>query len=161
MAVWSARLAGDGRSHTFLKRVFAALEGRQLNFDFLLLGVEACPRKHKEFETVNQTPCWLSGSEMTHMAETEDFQWIWGALLAFPGGGCRAERLRRVRALCPPGPPDEESWGVRGQFERTGAAFMIFAADSSLTELVSLDRDLIDCFCAHEPRAEVTKEQPE
>ena len=30
MAVWSARLAGDGRSHTFLKRVFAALEGRQL-----------------------------------------------------------------------------------------------------------------------------------
>ena len=36
-----------------------------------------------------------------------------------------------------------------------------FAAASRLTGLVSLDRDLIDCFCAHEPRAEVTKEQPE
>ena len=161
MAVWSARLAGDGRSHTFLKRVFSARGGGPLNFDILRRGGGAGARAQKEFEAVNQPPCWLSGSELTHMAETEDFQWIWGALLAFPGGGCRAERLRRVRALCPPGPPDEESWGVRGQFERTGAAFMIFAADSSLTELVSLDRDLIDCFCAHEPRAEVTKEQPE
>ena len=57
MAVWSARLAGDGRSHTFLKRVFAALEGRQLNFDFLLLGVEACPREHKEFDCGGCAPC--------------------------------------------------------------------------------------------------------
>ena len=92
------------------------------------------------------------------MVRREDFQWIWGALLAYPAGDGRAEVLERVRALCPPGPHDEESWSARRQFEKTGAAFLILAADSSLTELVSEDRGLIDLFCAHEPQAAVTKE---
>ena len=39
-----------------------------------------------------------------------------------------------------------------------GAAFLILASDSSLTELVSADRGMIGLFCAHEPRATVTKE---
>ena len=43
MEIWSATLRGDGRPHTFLGRVFAALEGRQRDYDFLLAGVEACP----------------------------------------------------------------------------------------------------------------------
>ena len=158
MAVWSARLERDGQYHTSLKRVFDALEGRQIGFDFLLLGVEAYPLEHEEFEAVNQTPRWISGAELTRVVETEDFQWVWGALLAYPEGCGRAEVLEQVRALCPPGPPDEESWGVRRQFEKTGAIFLILAADSSLTELVSEDRGLIDLFCAHEPRATVTKE---
>ena len=158
MAVWGARLERDGQYHTSLKRVFDALEGRQIVFDFLLLGVEAYPLEHEEFEAVNQTPRWISGAELTRMVETEDFQWVWGALLAYPEGCGRAEVLEQVRALCPPGPPDEESWGVRRQFEKTGAIFLILAADSSLTELVSEDRGLIDLFCAHEPRATVTKE---
>ena len=158
MTVWSAHLERDGQYHTSLKRVFAALEGRQIGFDFLLLGVEAYPLEHGEFEAVNQTPRWISGAELTRMVETEDFQWVWGALLAYPAGGGRAEVLERVRALCPPGPHDEESWSARRQFEKTGAAFLILASDSSLTELVSADRGLIDLFCAHEPRAAVTKE---
>ena len=158
MAVWGARLERDGQYHTSLKRVFAALEGRQIGFDFLLLGVEAYPLEHEEFEAVNQTPRWISGAELTRMVETEDFQWVWGALLAYPAGCGRAEVLAQVRALCPPGPHDEESWSARRQFEQTGAAFLILAADSSLTELVSADRGLIDLFCAHEPRAAVTKE---
>ena len=120
--------------------------------------MEAYPLEHEEFEAVNQTPRWISGAELTRMVETEDFQWVWGALLAYPEGCGRAEVLEQVRALCPPGPPDEESWGVRRQFEKTGAIFLILAADSSLTELVSEDRGLIDLFCAHEPRATVTKE---
>ena len=158
MAVWGARLERDGQYHTSLRRVFAALEGRQIGLDFLLLGVEAYPLEHEEFEAVNQTPRWISGAELTRMVETEDFQWVWGALLAYPARGGRAEVLERVRALCPPGPHDEESWSARRQFEQTGAAFLILAADSSLTELVSANRGLIDLFCAHEPRAAVMKE---
>ena len=161
MAVWSAVLTRDGRFHTSLKRVFDALEGRQRHWDFLLLGVEACPREHREFELVNQVPRWISGAELTAMAETEDFQWVWGALLAYPPDCCRSSCLKQVRALCPPGAPDEESWGVRRNFEGTGAAFLILAADSSLTELVSADRDLIDCFSAHEPGAKLTLQAPE
>ena len=158
MAVWGARLERDGQYHTSLRRVFAALEGRQIGLDFLLLGVEAYPLEHEEFEAVNQTPRWISGAELTRMVETEDFQWVWGALLAYPEGCGRAEVLEQVRALCPPGPHDEESWSARRQFEKTGAAFLILAADSSLTELVSADRGMIGLFCAHEPQAAVTKE---
>ena len=158
MAAWNARLERDGQYHTSLKRVFDALEGRQIGFDFLLLGVEAYPLEHEEFEAVNQTPRWISGAELTRVVETEDFQWVWGALLAYPEGCGRAEVLEQVRALCPPGPPDEESWGVRRKFEKTGAIFLILAADSSLTELVSADRGLIDLFCAHEPQAKAARE---
>lgn len=158
MAAWNARLERDGQYHTSLKRVFDALEGRQLDFDFLLLGVEAYPLEHEEFEAVNQTPRWISGAELTRVVETEDFQWVWGALLAYPEGCGRAEVLEQVRALCPPGPHDEESWLVRRQFEKTGAAFLILAADSSLTELVSTDRGLVNLFRGHELQAKVVRE---
>ena len=76
MEIWSATLRGDGRPHTFLGRVFAALEGRQRDYDFLLAGVEACPTL-PEHAFVNHGPVWLSGEELTAMVRREDFQWIW------------------------------------------------------------------------------------
>ena len=76
MEIWSATLRGDDRPHTFLGRVFAALEGRQRGYDFLLAGVEACPTR-PEYTFVNRGPVWLSGEELTAMVRREDFQWIW------------------------------------------------------------------------------------
>ena len=73
MEIWSATLRGDGRPHTFLGRVFAALEGRQRDYDFLLAGVEACPTR-PEHAFVNRGPVWLSGEELTALEE-EQSQW--------------------------------------------------------------------------------------
>lgn len=83
MSIWSAILEKDGQCHTFLGRVFDALEGRQRDYNFLLVGVEAYPGT-PDFQFVNQAPVWMSGEELTRMIRQEDFQWVWGALLAFP-----------------------------------------------------------------------------
>ena len=82
MAAWSAVLEKDGQYHTFLGRVFDALEDRQRDYHFLLAGVEAYPET-PDFQFVNQPPVWMSGEELTRMIRQEDFQWVWGALLAF------------------------------------------------------------------------------
>ena len=157
MAAWSAVLETDGQYHNFLGRVFDALEDRQRNYNFLLAGIETYPTA-PGFQFVNQAPVWISGEELTRMIRQEDFQWVWGALLAFPPSCSREEVLGSVRALYVPEAPDQDSWHIRNRFLETGAEFMIFAEDSTFTEFLTWDRELLDVFCRHEPQAKVTKE---
>ena len=156
MAAWSAVLEKDGQYHTFLGRVFDVLEDRQRNYNFLLAGIEAYPAA-PAFQFVRQSPVWISGEELTRMIRQEDFQWGWGALLAFPPSCSREEVLGSVRALYVPEAPDQDSWHIRNRFLETGAEFMIFAEDSTYTELLIRDRALLEMFCRHEPQARVTE----
>lgn len=103
MSIWSAVLEKDGQCHTFLGRVFDALEGRQRDYNFLLVGVEAYPGT-PDFQFVNQAPVWMSGEELTRMIRQEDFQWVWGGAagllnLLFQG----ADSFGGPRPLCPGG----------------------------------------------------------
>ena len=154
MKIWSATLSGDGRPHTFLGRVFDALEGRQADYDFLLTGVEAYP-SDPGFRRVNHAPLWISGRELTDMVRREDFQWVWGALLAYAPEAAGEEALFRVMGLYTPESPDRDSWRVRDRFAETGAEVLIFAEDSTCTQLLTRDRALLEIFCRHEPRAAV------
>lgn len=158
MEIWSATLREDGRPHTFLGRVFAALEGRQRDYDFLLAGVEACPTL-PEHAFVNHGPVWLSGEELTAMVRREDFQWIWCALLAFSPEMGRERAEATLRALYAPEAPDVDSGRIRAQFGRTGAEFMIYGEDSTLTELLAVDPAWVCLFCSHEPDARAAKRE--
>ena len=154
MSAWSAVLEKDGQAHTLLGRVFDSLENRQRNYNFLLAGVEAYPG-NPNFEFVNQAPVWISGEELTRMIRQEDFQWVWGALLAFP-----PQISREQACACPcvcdaPEYPDLGSWYIRNHFLETGAEFMIYAEDSTFTEFLTRDRELLERFCRHEPGAVV------
>ena len=154
MSIWSAVLEKDGQCHTFLGRVFDALEGRQRDYNFLLVGVEAYPRT-PDFQFVNQAPVWMSGKELTRMIRQEDFQWVWGALLAFSTSCSKEQILSGVRALYVPEASDQDSWHIRNRFLETGAEFMIYAEDSTYTELLLRNRKLLELFCRHEPGAVV------
>ena len=156
MAAWSAVLEKDGQYHTFLGRVFDALEDRQRDYNFLLMGVEAYPGT-PNFQFVNQAPVWMSGEELTRMIRQEDFQWVWGALLAFPPSCPREKALGSVRALYVPEAFDQDSWHIRNRFLETGAEFMIFAEDSTFTEFLTRDWELLELFCRHEPQARVAQ----
>ena len=154
MAVWIARLERDGRYHTFLGRVFDALEDRQRDYHFLLAVVEAYPET-PDFQFVNQPPVWIPGEKLTRMIRQEDFQWVWGALLAFSTSCSKEQILSGVRALYVPEASDQDSWHIRNRFLETGAEFMIYAEDSAYTELLLLNRKLLELFCRHEPGAVV------
>ena len=154
MSAWIARLERDGQYHTFLGRVFDSLENRQRNYNFLLAGVEAYPG-NPNFEFANQAPVWISGEELTRMIRQEDFQWVWGALLAFSTSCSKEQILSGVRALYVPETSDQDSWHIRNRFLETGAEFMIYAEDSTYTELLTRNRELLERFCRHEPGAVV------
>ena len=154
MAAWSAVLEKDGQYHTFLGRVFDGLEDRQRDYHFLLAGVEAYPET-PDFQFVNQAPVWIPGEELTRMIRQEDFQWVWGALLAFSTSCSKEQILSGVRALYVPEASDQDSWHIRNRFLETGAEFMIYAEDSAYTELLLRNRKLLELFCRHEPGAVV------
>ena len=154
MSIWSAVLEKDGQCHTSLGRVFDALEGRQRDYNFLLVGVEAYPGT-PDFQFVNQAPVWMSGEELTRMIRQEDFQWVWGALLAFSTSCSKEQILSGVHALYVPEASDQDSWHIRNRFLETGAEFMIYAEDSAYTELLLRNRKLLELFCRHEPGAVV------
>ena len=156
MAAWSAVLRGDGQPHTLLGRVFDALEDRQRGCNFLLVGIEAYPQT-PEFQFVNGPSVWLSGEELTQIVRQEDFQWVWGAFLAFSPEISKEWALSNTSALYVPQSSDWDSWQVRNRFLETGAQFMIFADDSTATELLTQDRELVDGFCRQEPQANVTR----
>ena len=97
----------------------------------------------------------MSGEELTRMIRQEDFQWVWGALLAFSTSCSKEQILSGVRALYVPEASDQDSWHIRNRFLETGAEFMIYAEDSAYTELLLLNRKLLELFCRHEPGAVV------
>ena len=124
MAVWSAVLEKDGQAHTFLGRVFDALENQQVHYNFLLVGIEAYPVA-PEFQFVNRVS--------------------------------REQAVSRVCDLYAPSSSDQDNWHVRNRFPETGAEFMIFAEDSTYTELLARRRELVERFCRHEPRAKMDR----
>ena len=130
------------------------MEDRQRNYHFLLAGIEAYPAAHA-FQFVRQSPVWISGEELTRMIRQEDFQWVWGALLAFSTSCSKEQILSGVRALYVPEASDQDSWHIRNRFLETGAEFMIYAEDSAYTELLLRNRKLLELFCRHEPGAVV------
>ena len=73
----------------------------------------------------------MSGEELTRMIRQEDFQWVWGALLAFSTSCSKEQILSGVRALYVPEASDQDSWHIRNRFLETGAEFMIYAEQSS------------------------------
>ena len=77
------------------------------------------------------------------------------ALLAYAPEAAGEEALSRVMGLYTPESPDRDSWRVRERFAETGAEALIFAEDSTCTQLLTRDRALLEMFCRHEPRAAV------
>lgn len=150
--VWGAHLS-EGESFTHLKSVFSAIENEQQNYDFLLIGIEACPC-HEEYEFINHSPVWLTGQELTELVERDDLQWIWGAFLAFPKSVGRERAALETSSLYTPRYPDKDSWSIRTNFAKTKADFMILAGDSSYMELLSKEQKRVDCFCKYRPLAE-------
>jgi hypothetical protein len=137
--------------HTDLRRVFAALGGRQREFNWLLTDLELNVYPPSLPYTTAQTPArWVSGETLSTIVAEHDVQVIWGVLSGFrPGAQPDLVLVDRY----PFADGNEALWQPRVQIQHPLAEVEIVCWDSTATILLSLDDDLTRRFRAYFPEA--------
>jgi len=136
---------------TFLGGIFKAIQNKQEEYNWLITDYECYPQSEKCSELFNGKDIWISGSELTKMIETEDFQWIWGVFSGFPKG---VPKDNVMEFDIPKAEEHEDFWKVPVSIQHPLADIEIVAWDSSLTLFISKDDELIKLFCEEFPLAE-------
>jgi hypothetical protein len=72
--------------HTDLRAVFDALDGRQREFDWLLIDLELNSYPPQLLPALRDEAIWMAGSEITDLVNAHDVQFIWGVLSGFRPG---------------------------------------------------------------------------
>ncbi|MCM1501033.1 MAG: hypothetical protein NC124_21455 [Clostridium sp.] len=70
-------------SQTYLKKIFVALNNRQMEYNWLITDYECYPQNQEIARKFLKEYCWFSGKELTKLVEEENFQWIWGVISGF------------------------------------------------------------------------------
>lgn len=53
-------------------------------YNWLITDIECYPNDKSIIKILESEYCWISGDELFHLFQKEDFQWIWGVFSAFP-----------------------------------------------------------------------------
>jgi hypothetical protein len=122
--------------HTDLGRVFEAFGGLQRKFNWLLTGDECF--------FVNGRPMWLSGSELTERVDAGWSTFEWGVISGFDKGVV----VDLVERPLPYADGNTSLWKPYPKPQHPRAAVEIVCFDSSLTLLLSRDRELAERFRA-------------
>ena len=69
--------------YTYLKKLFDAINNKQLEYNWLITDCTCYPENPKTDAMLRKDYCWLTGEELTDLVAQEDFQWVWGILSAF------------------------------------------------------------------------------
>lgn len=139
--------------YTDMKIVFDSIKNQQLKYNWLITDLELS-EDHPLLTDKN--PCFISGEELTKIInETEDMQWIWGVLSAFPKDIPMDEILK-----CPLPYADEYKgfWQNPISLQHPLAVIEIVPFDSSLLLLISKEDKIIDDFKKSYPLSEDLEE---
>ncbi|MES2459200.1 MAG: hypothetical protein V4671_01355 [Armatimonadota bacterium] len=138
--------------HTDIALVFQALDGRQNEFNWLLTGFEGHGVGKSWGVTLpdifDGEPQLIRGEELSRIVETINIQFIWGCLSGF-GPEVVLDPCNLEVEPWADGNPMFWKEGVSPQHPRATVEIVCF--DSSLTLLLSKDRDLSRRFCAFFP----------
>lgn len=69
--------------YTYLKKLFDAINNKQLEYNWLITDCTCYPENPKIDAMLRKDYCWLSGEDLTDLVSQEDFQWIWAVLSGF------------------------------------------------------------------------------
>lgn len=137
--------------HTDLHRVFAALDDRQREFDWLLTDFElSFHPPGLPYLAGPERVLWLSGERLSAIVGAHVVQFIWAVLSGFRPG------VEPDLARLDPYPFADGNDALRQpgvQIQHPLAAVEIVCYDSSATLLLSRDDDLTRRFRAHFPEA--------
>lgn len=136
--------------HTDLRCVFAAFDGRQREFDWLLSDLELSVYPPGLPDAPGEGARWLDGETLSKIVERHDVQFIWGVLSGFrPGIGLEvARRLPLPFADC-----NKALWQPGVSIQHPLADVEIVCWDSCATLLLSRDDDLTERFRLYFPEA--------
>lgn len=126
-----------------LKELFNAMDNSQNEYNWLITSYECYPQNIQNIEKLSGDWCWITGNELTHMVELEDFQWVWGVLTAFPKEIVMEEVLKYKFP---------QADGYRGFWENPISMqhplgkIEIVAWDGTIMLVISEEKNIVDCI---------------
>jgi len=136
---------------THMSNVFAAIKDEQLKYNWLITDCICYPQNAEYTELLSQEYAWITGEELTHMIDREDFQWIWGVLSGFMKNITLEEVLKYK---LPYADGFTGFWGSTLKIQHPLADIEIVPWDSSLVLAISRNNILIDNFMNYFPLAQ-------
>lgn len=137
--------------YTFLSRIFTAIKGEQLKYNWLITDCMCYPQNARYAELLSKEYAWLTGEQLTSMIQTEDFQWIWAVLSGFPKEVTIEEILK---FNLPYADGFKGFWKSTLSIQHPLADIEIVPWDSSLVLAISRKDDIINNFMKYFPYAE-------
>lgn len=153
--VYGAISIDDEQYYTYLKKVFEAIDNKQLEYNWLITDC-VCYLYDKEIEdTLRQEYCWISGEELTKIVTQDDFQWIWAVLSAFDKSVTLDEVLKYD---LPYADGYAGFWKNPLSLQTPLTQIEIVPFDSSYMLILSKDKNVIDSFKNHYPKSQDLEE---
>ena len=153
--------------YTYLQDVFAAMENRQTEYNWLITdseiaahsreldalntGVRRRPENGKQVPVPGPDYCFLSGRELTQIVARDDSQWIWGVLSGFDRSIPREEILKYP---LPAANGYTGFWKNPPSIQHPLASVEIVPWDSACVLLFSRSREIVDSFRKAFPECE-------
>lgn len=79
----SAILEEGEQYYTYMKKIFQAIENKQIEYNWLITDCVCYPQNEKFAELFSQEYVWISGEQLTEVISKENFQFIWGVFSGF------------------------------------------------------------------------------
>lgn len=137
--------------YTYMSKVFSAIKGEQLKYNWLITDCTCYPQNTSFAELLSKEYAWLTGEELTRIIEIEDFQWIWAVLSGF-SENISLEEVLKYKLPCADG--FEGFWGATPNIRHPLADIEIVPWDSSLVLAISRNDIIIDNFMNYFPLAQ-------
>ena len=150
--VHGVMISKDEEFHTHLRKLFASMDNMQLHYKWLISYYECWPHDQSIKDLLlDKNHVILDGTELTGIAEREDFQWIWGTFSAFDKSVPDDEILKHT---LPENDLYEGFWKLPLTIQHPLAKMEIVAFDSSYTLILTKDFSLLDVLRKAYPNAE-------
>lgn len=141
--VYGAIVKKGEKYYTNIRRVFDAIDNKQLGYNWLITDCDCNINDPKINEILSKEYCWISGEDLTDLVTREEFQWNWAVLSGFD----KSVDISKVLKYNLP-----YADGYRGFWEKPFtmqhplSRIEIVPWDSSLTLIFSEDKEIIDNF---------------
>lgn len=136
---------------TNLSKVFAGINQEQKKYNWLITDCVCYPQSSEFSELLSRQYCWISGSELSKIVESEHFQWIGAVLSGFE----KNVTLDEVLKYNLPYANDYDGfWNNPVSIQHPMASVEIVPWDSSLTLVISKNEKLVVDFMKAFPLSE-------
>lgn len=141
--------------YTYLKKLFDAIDNRQMEYNWLITDCICYPKNPQTDAMLQKEYCWITGEDLTELVAEEDFQWIWAVLSAFDKSVTLSEVLNYT---LPFAEEYDGFWRKPISMQHPMARIEIVPWDSSMTMIFSDDESIVESFRAAYPYSEDMEE---